>query len=243
MPRMPRVELAGAVHHVTARAPKGLVLFRCDADRRHYLDLLASEVAARDWSLRTYCLMDTHVHLLIQTPEADLGAGMKCIHETFATYLHRTYATHGHVFGDRFHNVLVLDDHHYFACLRYIARNPVVAGLCATAADWPWSAHNALTATIRPPTFLDLAPTHDLLGVTGYTNMVATDDSRLLDDLARTHPSDWMVRAVDEHRFPVALIAAHLGLHPATVYRRLSKQRENGDSPLSRADANEGTVP
>ncbi len=76
MPRGTRLEMAGAMHHVTARAPKGLALFREVRDRSLYIDLLASEVAQRDWSLRTFCLMGNHVHLLVVTPRPDLGLGI-----------------------------------------------------------------------------------------------------------------------------------------------------------------------
>ena len=112
MPRTPRLAPPGLLHHVTARAPKGLVLFHADADRHHYLDLLAATVTRRDWSLRTYCLMSNHIHLLVHVPEDDLSLGMKRVHETFARDVHRTYDSHGHVFGDRYANRLVLTDHH-----------------------------------------------------------------------------------------------------------------------------------
>lgn len=237
MPRPPRLAPPGALHHITARAPKGLVLFRADADRRHYLDLLAAEVQRRLWSLRTYCLMGNHLHLLVRTPEADLSVGIKRVHETFARDLHRTYETHGHVFGSRFRNGLVLTDDHYLACLRYIARNPVDAGLCNRAEDWPWSAHRALAGLEPPPRYLDPTPTYDALGPTGYIGMVNTDNATVIEDLARVHPSDWMARAVDDHFIPVPVVAAHLGVGRTATYHSLAQHRDRRASPFRPPEA------
>lgn len=243
MPRPPRRAPAGVIQHITARAPKGLPLFRADADRLRYLSLLGAEVTERGWSLRAYCLMGNHVHLLVRTPKPDLSFGIKWIHGTFARDSHRTYDGHGHVFGSRFHNRNVLTDDHYFACLRYIARNPVAAGLCATPDDWPWSAHRALAGTAPAPRYLDVTATHDLLTVAGYRSMVDIADADLLGRLARSFSADWMVRAVDEHHIPVPAIAAYLGLSHSATYRRLRDQRDRRASPLSRAGENEGPVP
>jgi REP element-mobilizing transposase RayT len=224
--------MAGGLHHVTARAPKGLFIFRSADDRRFYLELLASEVRIRDWSLQTYCLMTTHLHLLLTTPEPNLGLGIKAIHERFAQVLHRTYDGHGHVFGARFHNRPVLTEAHQIACLRYIARNPVTAGHCRTPADWRWSAHRALAGVIPSPAFLDVPAVHAILPPDAYRLLAATPDARLLHQLAATHPDTWIADAVDDHVIPITAVADHQGIHISTAYRRLHKAR-----------ANKGTVP
>jgi REP element-mobilizing transposase RayT len=228
---------------VTARAPKGLALFRAATDRRLYLDLLAEQIGKRLWSLRTYCLMTTHVHLLVLTPETNLGLGMKALHERFVRFMHRDYAGHGHLFGDRFGNRLVLDDGHEFACLRYIARNPVAAGLCAAADEWEWSGHRALAGLTEPPPWLDLPAVRATIGATDYQALVATTDARLMNELAAHLPDTWIAHAVDDHHIPITHIAAALDIHVATAYRRLSAAREKRDSPPVRSHANGGTVP
>jgi REP element-mobilizing transposase RayT len=228
---------------VTARAPKGLALFRAAADRRRYLALLAAEVSEREWSLRTYCLMGNHIHLLVQTPKPDLGKGMKVIHETYVRLMHRHYQGHGHLFGDRFHNTPVLNSDHEVACLRYIARNPVAAGLCPSPDGWEWSAHRALAGLMTPPAFLDVAAVRATLGIAGYRTLVATPDHLLLDELSAQHPDTWIARAVDDHCLPISSVAKFLNIHLSSAYRHLRTAREKRDSPLIRAGANEGTVP
>jgi REP element-mobilizing transposase RayT len=89
MPRQARVELAGGIHHVVGKATARRVLFHSDRDRQLYLRLLAREVRERRWRVLTFCLMTNHAHLLVLTPEPDLGLGFKRIHEEFAQSINR----------------------------------------------------------------------------------------------------------------------------------------------------------
>jgi putative transposase len=223
MPRLPRTEVAGGIHHVTAKAPYGRVLFINDEDRVRYLGLLAKEVERRRWRVLTYCQMTNHVHLLIQTPETNLGTGMKSMHERFATDLNRLHRQHGHVFGARYGSKLVRDDRHLHGCMRYIALNPVKAGMCGSPAEWKWSAHSALVGTAEPEACVDVAAALGFLGPNigaarlAYQQLLARSDA----DLAR----EGLVSAVDDFGLPAADLAGHLGVHLATAYRRLAVDR------------------
>ena len=77
MARPLRLEFPGAVYHLTARGDRQEPIFLNDADRRKFLDLLGKEVKQQDWICYGYCLMDNHYHLLIETPQANLVAGMR----------------------------------------------------------------------------------------------------------------------------------------------------------------------
>ena len=137
MPRTCRRELANAIHHVTAKAPSRRLLFDNDADHRLYLQLLAREIRERGWQLMTYCQLSNHLHLLVRTPEPDLGAGLKRVHEDFARQVNKRRHESGHLFGARFYNGVVAGDRHLLGCLRYIARNPLEAGICRHPRQWP----------------------------------------------------------------------------------------------------------
>src|ERR1044072_8160161 len=76
MPRKPRMEVADGIHHVWARGNDRQLIYREDGDCLLYLDLLAAVVARTGWRLFAYCLMGNHLHLLLQTPDPNLGAGM-----------------------------------------------------------------------------------------------------------------------------------------------------------------------
>jgi putative transposase len=152
MPRKPRSEVAGGIHHVYARGNDRRLVYLDDADRWTYLALVGRVVCRTRWHLLAYCLMDNHVHLLVETPEPNLGKGMQRLHGGYAQTFNERHGRAGHVFQGRFGATPVTSDEQLWWVVAYIARNPVEAGLCARPGDWPWSSHGAGSA---PPRWLD----------------------------------------------------------------------------------------
>jgi len=103
------------------------------------------------WRCLSYCLMPNHVHLLIETPRANLGVGISSLHGRFAMAFNHRHKLEGHVFQGRYGAKRLVTDAHLWVAVRYIARNPVDAGLCAAASDWPWSSHSAVEDGAVPP--------------------------------------------------------------------------------------------
>ena len=77
MPRNVRVEYAGAVYHVMCRGDRREAIFRDDRDRETFLRTLAEMCGRTGALVHGYVLMSNHYHLLLETPEANLVAGMK----------------------------------------------------------------------------------------------------------------------------------------------------------------------
>ena len=91
MTRPLRLEFAGALYHVTARGNARQKIFLADEDRHGFLDLLGKEIDQQGWLCYAYCLMDNHYHLLIETPEANLVAGMRRMDWTIVGALPETH--------------------------------------------------------------------------------------------------------------------------------------------------------
>jgi putative transposase len=68
MARPLRIEFPGALYHVTSRGNARQRVFRDDEDREMFLATLAWVVGRFRWRCHAYCLMDNHIHLLIDTP-------------------------------------------------------------------------------------------------------------------------------------------------------------------------------
>ncbi len=98
--------------------------------------------------------MGNHVHLVIETPEANLSAGMQRLHSGYAMALNGRHARSGHVFQGRFGSKLIKDDQQFAATFQYVADNPVKAGLCQLPEEWPWSSYRA-TVGLPVPDWLD----------------------------------------------------------------------------------------
>jgi REP element-mobilizing transposase RayT len=151
MPRKPRIDIAGGIHHVWARGNRRGAIFIDDDDRLAYLELLGWVVGREAWDCIAYCLMTNHVHLLVETPKPTLARGMQVLHGDYARDFNDAHGQDGHVFQGRYGSKLVDDDEQLVAAAGYIALNPVEARLCAGAQEWRWSSYSALAIGAAPP--------------------------------------------------------------------------------------------
>lgn len=150
MTRIQRIDYPNAIHHVTQRGNDRQLLFETPDDYRVFLETLAHCVARYRWRVLSYCLMPNHLHLLVQTPDANLSLGMRRLTGSYARQFNAAHDRSGHVFQGRFGSRLIEDEEHLHAALAYIALNPVQAGLAATPQDWIWSSHAELAGVRRP---------------------------------------------------------------------------------------------
>ncbi len=140
MARLPRSVLPDGIYHVGTRGVDQCTVYVDDRDRRTFLRLLASVVADYEWHMHTMCLMTNHYHLVVETERLFLSLGMQRLNGRYAETFNRKFERTGHLWGDRFWVRLVRDEEHLADVCTYVVNNPVRAGLCARAADWPWSA-------------------------------------------------------------------------------------------------------
>jgi putative transposase len=150
MARKPRGEVEAGVHHVYARGNCRQAVFLDDWDRTRYLSLLGHAVARSRWHCMAYCLMGNHLHLLVETREPNLGAGIRWLHGRYAQTFNRRHRRDGHLFHGRYGATRIEDDRQLWTTVRYIALNPVNGGLCADARDWRWSSYALLHEGVAP---------------------------------------------------------------------------------------------
>ena len=162
------------MYHVTARGNAQDEIFLDKQDYRAFCDALSTTVERHRWLCHSYCLLPNHYHLLLETPEPNLGRGMLALNGTYARRFNWRYQRYGHVFQGPYGAVLLRDDDHLLEVCRYIALNPVRAGLADVPSKWPWSSYAALAGLREIPAFLHVDLAHRLLGGTaGYRDFVA----------------------------------------------------------------------
>jgi REP element-mobilizing transposase RayT len=154
------------VVHVFARGVRKHAIYLDDVDRHSYLVLLGQVVVRQGWRCLAYCLMKNHVHLLVETPQPNLAAGMHRLHGLHAQAFNKRHGHSGHVFQGRYGAVNVLWTSQLLAVARYIALNPVEAGLCEEPVAWPWGSHAAVVGGTAPR-WLDVARLLDYFGADG----------------------------------------------------------------------------
>jgi putative transposase len=153
MARPLRLPVAGGIYHVTARGNAKQPIYLDDRDCETFLRTLNHVRVRFGWRCLAYCLMVNHYHLVVETPQPNLSDGMRQLNGTFTQRFHRRHGRGGHLFQGRFHSVLVDRDQHLLELARYVARNPVRAGLCRRPEEWRWSSHCAL-AGLAPARFI-----------------------------------------------------------------------------------------
>jgi REP-associated tyrosine transposase len=167
-----RIEEPGGIFHIATRSVEERRAFGTVADRWSFLGILSEIVDAYEWRCKSYCLMGSHYHLIVETPKPNLSLGMQQLNGTYAQRFNGRHGRRGHLFGSRFYSVLVKSEEHLLAALRYVARNPVKAGLCAQPTDWRWSSYRA-TIGLEPA--LRLLDVEGVLGLFGLRRHAARE--------------------------------------------------------------------
>lgn len=156
MARPLRIEIAGALYHVTSRGNERRSVFRSDRDRRAFLALLGEAAKRFLWSIPAYVLMTNHFHLVIQTAEPNLSRGMQWLNGTYALWFNKRHNRSGHLFQGRFHAVLVEKESYFAELLRYVVMNPVRAKMVRRPEDYKWSSYRATAGLDPAPDWLDV---------------------------------------------------------------------------------------
>jgi REP element-mobilizing transposase RayT len=143
------LQIAGGFYHLIARGVVAGPIVMDDEDRRSFLTLLELTRARYRWRLHAFCLMTTHVHLVIETSEPNLSRGMQRLLSVYAQGFNQRWRRFGHLFADRFTSRLIEDEEYLAEVCRYVFENPVKAGVSRSPHDWPWSGGLAFEDTSR----------------------------------------------------------------------------------------------
>ena len=188
MARPLRIEIAGALYHVTSRGDRQENIYESDTDRENFLLVLEEVCKQYNWSVHSYCLMSNHYHLLVETPDGNLSKGMRQLNGVFTQKYNRNNNKVGHVFQGRFKGILVDGDAYLMELVRYIVLNPVRAQMVRSARDWKWSSFRATIGVVLCPEWLDR---EWLLSSFAKRQSVAIDKFKRFVAEGKNQPSPW----------------------------------------------------
>lgn len=130
-------------------------IFRCDDDRKMFLDLIGDFSERFEIDVFAYVLMDNHFHLLLRTREANLPKAMQWLGTTYTRKFNNRHDRSGHLFQGRYKSILVENDQYMLHLSCYIHRNPLRAGIISRLADYRWSSYPSYGYARKTPKWLD----------------------------------------------------------------------------------------
>lgn len=149
MPRQARVREENSTYHIIQRGNERKSIFASDIDKSKFLDILQKMKEKYNFLIYGYCILDNHVHLIINDNGNDISKLMKSVNISYAFYYNHVYDRCGHLFQDRFRSKLIMKDSYLLQVSKYIHNNPVKAGIVKKAEDYGWSSFNIYTEKIE----------------------------------------------------------------------------------------------
>lgn len=165
MPRAPRSFVEG-IYHLISHASDTRDLFVSGDDRTRFLDRLVLVIERFELRLVEYALLGNHYHLVLGTPDGRISKALQQLHTWYSFTHNRRQGRRAHLFlAHPFARELKSDEEMLVAC-RYVAQNPVAAGLCSNPFSWPWSSAAAVAGLADSTIPLDHGPIRAALGDT-----------------------------------------------------------------------------
>lgn len=140
------------------------MIFYQDAHRFLFLELLRDIVEMFKVEIHAYCLMGNHYHLLVKTPNGNLGRAMRHLNGVYTQRHNRSIGTDGPLFRGRYKAILIDADAYLLNISRYIHCNPVEAGLVKKAEHYAWSSYRAFIGQDISPQWLTRTNTLNMIG-------------------------------------------------------------------------------
>jgi len=165
LPRQPRIDATGAVHHVWTRGIEKRNIFLDDEDRNDFVERLCRVLPDSGAGCLSWALLSNLIHLVIRTGDRPLSELMKRVNTGFAVRFNRRHDRSGHLFQNRYGSRLMSSDRDLLGVIGYVERNPLEAGIVSSMEDlcrYPWSAFGALVAQRKELPFERAAETRSL---------------------------------------------------------------------------------
>jgi len=174
---------------VMSRGARGEAIFDDDADRDLYLKTLGETCGRTGWLVHAYVLMGNHYHMLLETPEANLVAGMKWLLSTYTLRYNVRHRRHGHVFQGRYKAVMIDAEESGFTARvsTYIHLNPLRAGLEKKAGEYLWSSLSVYLGRAKAPAWLEMERVYGSVEIDSRKRLEGREYGRYLNRVIRAN--------------------------------------------------------
>jgi len=147
MPRQPRLDTPGTLHHIIGRGIERAKIFRKEEDRIDFINRLAELCREEAVIVYAWALMSNHYHLLVRTGKQPLSASMRRLLTGYVVNFNRRHKRYGHLFQNRYKSIVCEDDPYLLELTRYIHLNPLRAGIVGSLNElhrYRWAGHRVI---------------------------------------------------------------------------------------------------
>lgn len=162
MPRKSRIISSTGIYHIVLRSVNQHIIFEEDSDYQKFLYILSDCKKKYDIDIFAYCLMDNHIHLVLQSPSEKLASFFQSLGSRFVRWYNNKYSRSGHLFQERFHSITIEKNEHLLSTLVYVHNNPVKANVCRYPSEYRWSSFNAFYGAKNP--LVNVSYSYDIAG-------------------------------------------------------------------------------
>ena len=158
MSRIPRNYIKTSFFHVITQGINKSYIFERAEDIKYYIKIMYQLTKEQKIKVIGYCIMSNHAHMLIETEEIkELSKYMQRLNTKYGKYYNKKYNRVSYVFRDRYRAQGIYTEKYLYNCLRYIYNNPVKAGICKNAEDYPYSNYKKIDGELDEDyTFIDI---------------------------------------------------------------------------------------
>lgn len=125
-------------YHVCARGTGKQLIFEGDEDRWEFLELMRECCREEGVTVIAWCLMGTHVHLVLADYEDRMSAAMHRLLLTYARRFNKRTGRTGHLFQNRFDRRSLDTDWQVMEAIRSVHADPQEVGI-GLIERYPWS--------------------------------------------------------------------------------------------------------
>ncbi|MCP4602270.1 MAG: hypothetical protein GY847_17425 [Proteobacteria bacterium] len=152
MPRGPRLDAPGTLHHVHGRGIERRRVFLGEHDREDFLNRLGNLCESGSAIVYAWSLMPNHFHIALRTANSSLPTTMQRLLTGYAISFNKRHKRSGHLFQNRYKSTVIDGERYFVALVRYIHLNPVQAKIVSCTEElsrYPWTGHATLMGELR----------------------------------------------------------------------------------------------